>query len=59
MQTQKNKETIPIGTRITRTMKRDLDKVLARDGHLNTSDYMRDLIRKDLERRGLLEEVSL
>jgi Arc/MetJ-type ribon-helix-helix transcriptional regulator len=54
-----DKITVTIGTRITKTMKTDLDKLLATDGHLNTADYVRDLIRKDLERRGLLEEVRI
>jgi hypothetical protein len=54
---QTDKETFPIGTRITKVMKRDLDKLLASNGHLNTADYVRDLIRKDFERRGLLEEA--
>jgi Arc/MetJ-type ribon-helix-helix transcriptional regulator len=52
---QTDKETITIGTRITKAMKKDLDKLLASNGHLNTADYVRDLIRKDLERRELLE----
>lgn len=58
METQKDKGTLTVGTRITKTMKKDLEKVLASNGHLNTADYVRDLIRKDLERRGLLEEVQ-
>jgi Arc/MetJ-type ribon-helix-helix transcriptional regulator len=56
MQNEKNKETISIGTRVTESMQRGIERVLATDGHLNTADYVRDLIRKDLERRGLLAE---
>lgn len=56
MQTVKNNSTIPIATRITRSMQKGIEKLLQIDGHLNASDYVRDLIRKDLEKRGLLEE---
>ena len=59
MQTDKIKETIPIGTRITEAMQKGIAHVLATDGHLNTSDYVRDIIRKDLEKRGLLAEQSI
>jgi Arc/MetJ-type ribon-helix-helix transcriptional regulator len=53
----KEKETIPIGTRITETMKKCVEKILLTDGHVNKADYVRDLIRKDLEQRGLLTSV--
>ncbi|MGA3290630.1 MAG: hypothetical protein ABSD42_10375 [Candidatus Bathyarchaeia archaeon] len=56
MQTERVKETIPIGTRITAAMQKGIEQVLATDGHLNTADYVRDLIRKDLDKRGLLNE---
>lgn len=56
MQTDKIKETIPIGTRITSAMQKGIERVLDTDGHVNTADYVRDLIRKDLEKRGLLNE---
>jgi hypothetical protein len=35
-------------------MQKGIEQVLATDGHLNTADYIRDLIRKDLESRELL-----
>ena len=54
MAIEKN-DTIPVGTRITTPMSKGIEKILATDGHLNTSDYLRDLIRKDLARRGILE----
>ena len=54
MQTDKVKETISIGTRITEAMQKGIERVLATDGHVNTADYVRDLIRKDLEKRELL-----
>jgi len=52
---QQKMESIPIATRITGHMQKAIEKVLLADGHLNQSDYLRDLIRKDLEHRGLLE----
>jgi Arc/MetJ-type ribon-helix-helix transcriptional regulator len=58
MITEKVRETIPIGTRITEAMQKGIDRVLATDGHVNTADYVRDLIRKDLEKRGLLNEKN-
>jgi hypothetical protein len=50
------KETVPVGTRVTEAMQKAIDKVLESNGHLNASDYLRDLIRRDLEKRGLLKE---
>jgi len=50
------KETVSIGTRITESMQKAIEKVLETDGHLNESDYLRDLIREDLEKRGLLRQ---
>jgi Arc/MetJ-type ribon-helix-helix transcriptional regulator len=52
-----NKKTIPIGTRITEAMQKGVEQVLLSDGHVNKADYIRDLIRKDLEKRGLLSPV--
>jgi Arc/MetJ-type ribon-helix-helix transcriptional regulator len=51
------KETISIGTRITKVMQKSVEQVLQTDGHVNKADYVRDLIRKDLEKRGLLSPV--
>ena len=48
--------TVPISTRITENMGRAIAKILLTDGHLNVADYVRDLIREDLEKRGLLEQ---
>lgn len=60
MQTTENRknesQTIPIATRITRPMQKAIQKVLATNAHINTADYVRDLIRKDLEKRGFLDE---
>lgn len=60
MQTIENRkdetQTIPVATRITEPMQKAIRKVLLTNAHINVSDYLRDLIRKDLEKRGLLEE---
>jgi Arc/MetJ-type ribon-helix-helix transcriptional regulator len=54
----KNESTTPISTRITSNMHQAIEKLLLSDGHLNIADYIRDLIREDLERRGLLEATK-
>lgn len=60
MQTEGNEKiTIVVGTRITETMQTGIDKILMLDGHVNKADYIRDLIRKDLEKRGLLHSVLI
>ena len=51
----RERESVPISTRITENMVAAIERVLQTNGHLNTADYIRDLIRKDLARRGLLE----
>jgi Arc/MetJ-type ribon-helix-helix transcriptional regulator len=53
---ENKKETVSIGTRVTESMQKAIEKVLESDGHLNESDYLRDLIREDLEKRGLLRQ---
>ena len=50
---QKQTETITVATRITRPMFKGIQTVLATNAHINTADYVRDLIRKDLEKRGV------
>jgi len=49
------KETVPVSTRITDPMQKAIQKVLLTNAHINMADYLRDLIRKDLEKRGLFE----
>jgi Arc/MetJ-type ribon-helix-helix transcriptional regulator len=52
-------ETITVSTRITKPMLTGVQKVLASDAHLNIADYLRDLIRRDLEGKGIkLKEAS-
>lgn len=57
--TQKEVETVTVATRITKSMYNSIQTVLAVNAHLNIADYMRDLIRRDLENRGVkMEERS-
>jgi len=53
MQTKKETETIPVATRITKPMLKGIQTVLATNAHINVADYVRDLIRRDLEDRGI------
>jgi Arc/MetJ-type ribon-helix-helix transcriptional regulator len=53
MQTKKETETIPIATRITKPMLRGIQTILATNAHINIADYVRDLVRRDLEDRGI------
>jgi hypothetical protein len=46
-------ETTTVSTRITKPTQKALLDFLMRDAHINVADYLRDLIRKDLERHGV------
>jgi len=48
-------ESLTISTRITKPMHKALLKMLSLDAHITVADYIRDLIRRDLESKGLLE----
>lgn len=56
MHTKKDAKTIPIATRITKPMLKGIQSVLTANAHINIADYLRDLIRRDLEERGVLAE---
>lgn len=58
MQAKKEVETQTVATRITKPMIQAIQEVLASNAHLNIADYLRDLIRRDLENRGLLMETE-
>jgi Arc/MetJ-type ribon-helix-helix transcriptional regulator len=45
----KKNESRTVGARITESMYEELHDFLEGDTHLSVSDYLRDLIRKDLE----------
>lgn len=46
-------ETKTVSTRITKPMHKAVLKILSVNAHVNVADYVRDLIRKDLENRGV------
>jgi len=46
-------ETTPVSTRITKPMHEAIQRLLEANAHVNFADYLRDLIRKDLENRGV------
>jgi Arc/MetJ-type ribon-helix-helix transcriptional regulator len=56
MQAKRETETIPVATRITKPMLKGIQSVLTANAHINIADYIRDLIRRDLEERGALTE---
>jgi len=63
MQTSKNRvksdvQSIPVATRVTEPMFKGIQSLLAIDTHLNLSDYLRDLIRKDLKDKGVVFELE-
>ena len=52
-------ETVTVATRVTKPMLKGIQTILAINAHINTADYVRDLIRRDLEDRGVtIEERS-
>lgn len=46
-------DTHPISARVTFSMLRAINLVLKGGKYLRVSDYLRDLVRKDLEERGI------
>ena len=43
---------VTVSTRITSPMLKSLNKYLMVDAHVSMADYVRDLIRRDLEEKG-------
>jgi hypothetical protein len=60
MKTNKPKEleTVTVATRITKPMLKGLRFILSTNAHINTADYLRDLIRRDLEERQIKIEEN-
>ncbi len=58
METKKENETIPVATRITKPMLREIQAFLAANAHINLADYIRDVIRRDLEDRSVKTEEA-
>jgi|GEM_PF-2079136 len=54
-QTEFEIESTVISTRVTKPMYEALLRLLALNAHITISDYLRDLIRRDLEQKGLLK----
>ena len=52
---KKEPQTITVATRITKPMHKAVLSLLTGDAHVNLADYLRDLIRKDLEEKGVFE----
>ena len=50
---KKTIESTSVSTRITKHMHGAILELLEVNDHLNVADYLRDLIRKDLEKRGV------
>jgi len=46
-------KTFTVSTRVTKPMFKRIQTVLETNAHINTADYVRDLIRRDLEDRGM------
>ena len=49
-------ESVVIGARVSRRMYKAILKLLQQGSHISVSDYLRDVLRRDLKERGLLAE---
>jgi len=58
MTEKKGIETITVATRVTKLTFKGIQTVLEINAHINTADYIRDLIRRDLEARGVRIEET-
>ena len=58
MSRQTEIETLTVSTRITKPMYEALLRILTKNAHVTVSDYIRDLIRRDLEAKGLLKPME-
>jgi len=59
MTEKKEVETITVATRVTKPTFKGIQTVLEINAHINIADYIRDLIRRDLEARGVkIEETQ-
>jgi Arc/MetJ-type ribon-helix-helix transcriptional regulator len=47
-------ETYTVSTRITSQMYASINKILESGAYLNITDYLRSVVRDDLQKRGLL-----
>jgi len=51
MPDKKELQNITVATRITKPMHEEILGILASNAHVNMADYLRDVIRRDLESR--------
>jgi hypothetical protein len=51
-------ENTVVGTRITKPMYEAVLKCLTLDSRITVSDYLRDLLRRDLEKKGFLRREA-
>ena len=52
----KRQQLYSLGTKITEEMKKALDAYLVKDAHVSPADYVRDLVRSDLKKKGFIDE---
>ncbi len=48
-------ESVTLGVRITKTMRDKILELLIVNAHVSISDYLRDIIRHDLESKGCFD----
>jgi hypothetical protein len=54
----RERQSIPVATRVTKPMYEAIQSLLNIDAHINLADYIRDLIRRDLVAKGIVFEVE-
>ena len=50
-------ESIPIGTRVTKRVVEQIENLVKEGYYMDVSDYLRDVIRKDLKERKLITDT--
>lgn len=49
-------ESIPVGTRVTKRVVEQIENLVKKGYYMDISDYLRDIIRKDLRERKLITD---
>jgi hypothetical protein len=52
---QKEYDNVVVGTRVTKPMFNAVLRCLQLDSHITIADYLRDVLRRDLEAKGFLK----
>ena len=47
-------ESVPVGTRVTKQVLEQIENLVEKGFYMDVSDYLRDIIRKDLKERKLI-----